>query len=180
MFGAMINFWGNGYLALWNHLFNKVPLYWFRYVVAKYLYGLKIGKSSIHYGVIFFSPWRISIGDNTNIQMNCLLDGRGDLHIGNNVDLTIGVKVFTEQHDVNAPDYDTIKKEVRINDHAVIGSYALLLPGITIGEGAVVAAGSVVPKNVPPYVVVAGNPAVVKRDRNKDINYRLDFKRPFH
>ncbi|MFK5891820.1 MAG: acyltransferase [Pseudomonadota bacterium] len=177
---GIIFFFGYLYLAFWNHLFNKVPSYIFRYYIAKYLYGLKIGKSNIHYDVKFLSPWKITIGDNCNIQMECFLDGRGDIAIHNNVDITIGVKILTEQHDINSPDYDTIKKEVVIKDNAVIGSYSLILPGVTINEGAVIAAGSVVPKNIPEYVMAAGNPAIVKRDRNKEINYKLNFKRPFH
>ena len=179
--GKLIFFFGYFYLAFWNHLFNKVPSFIFRYYIAKYLYGLKIGKySNIHFGVILFSPWRIKIGDNCNIQMNCLLDGRGDLTIRNNVDITLGVKIFTEQHDINSADYDTVKKAVNIHDNVVIGSYSLILPGVTIHEGAVLAAGSVAPKDIPEYVMAAGNPAIVKRKRNKNIKYKLNFRRPFH
>jgi acetyltransferase-like isoleucine patch superfamily enzyme len=176
----LINFVGYGYLALWNHLFNRVPSYAFRYAVAKYLYGLKIGKSNIHMGVTFFSPWKIRVGDNCNIQMDCFLDGRGDLVIGNNVDLTPGVRILTEQHDIDSPDYATVKKPVLIGDHVVVGSWALILPGVKVGEGAVIGAGSVVVKEVAEYTLVAGNPAVKKRDRNRDIRYRLDYERPFH
>ena len=179
--GKIIFFFGYLYLAFWNHLFNKVPSYVLRNNIAKYLYGLRLGsKSNIHFGVIFLSPWRIKIGDNCNVQMNCLLDGRGNLTIHNNVDITLGVKIFTEQHDINSPDYDTVKKEVVIHDNVVIGSYSLILPGVIINDGAVIAAGSVVPKDIPEYVMAAGNPAVVKRDRNRDINYKLNFRRPFH
>lgn len=176
-----IFFFGYLYLAFWNHVFNKVPSYLFRNNVAKYLYGLKLGHSSnLHFGVILLSPWRIRIGDNCNIQMNCLLDGRGDLTIKNNVDITLGVKIFTEQHDINSPDYDTVKKEIIICNNVVIGSYSLILPGVTIGEGAVIAAGSIVPNDIPEYVMAAGNPAIIKSDRNKDISYKLNFRRPFH
>ena len=179
--GKIIFFFGYLYLAFWNHIFNKVPSYVFRHYIAKYLYGLKLGSNSnIHFGVIFLSPWRIRIGDNCNIQMNCLLDGRGNLKIRNNVDITLGVKIFTEQHDINSANYDSVKKEVIIQDNVVIGSYSLILPGVTINEGAVIAAGSVVPKDIPEYVMAAGNPAVVKSKRNKDLKYKLNFRRPFH
>lgn len=177
---SVINFLGYLYLSLWNHIFNKVPSYIFRYAVAKYLYGLKIGRSNIHYGVFFLSPWRIRIGDNCNIQMNCLIDGRGDVEIGNNVDITMGVKILSEQHDIDSPEYATIKKKVVIRDHAVIGSFALILPGVVVNEGSVIGAGSVVVKDVPEYSLAAGNPAIVKRSRNRVIRYRLNFRRPFH
>lgn len=168
------------YLACWNHGFGRVPLYWLRGLVARRLYGLRMGRSNLHRAVFLLSPWLIRIGDNVNVQMDCFLDGRGGLTIGNNVDLTPGVRILTEQHDIDSPGYDTVKKPVTIHDHAVIGSWALILPGVTVGEGAVVAAGSVVVRDVPPYTLVAGNPAVAKRARNRDIRYRLDYKRPFH
>lgn len=177
----LIEFVGYFYLALWNHLFNKVPSYAFRHFIARRLYGLRLGRrSSIHFGVTFLSPWRIRIGNHCNIQMGCFLDGRGEIEIGDNVDITPGVRILTEQHDIDSPDYATVMKKVVIHDHAVIGSYALILPGVTIGEGAVVAAGSVVVKDIPAYCMAAGNPAVTKRDRKRDIRYRLDFRRPFH
>jgi acetyltransferase-like isoleucine patch superfamily enzyme len=176
----VVNFGGYFYLALWNHLFGRVPLYWFRHAVVRNLYGLKLGRSNLHRAVTLLSPWLIRVGDNVNIQMECFLDGRGGLTIGNNVDLTPGVRILTEQHDVNSPDYATVKKPVVIHDNVVIGSWALIMPGVTIGEGAVVAAGAVVVKNVEPYTMVAGNPAVKKRDRPRDIRYRLDYRRPFH
>lgn len=175
-----INFAGYFYLALWNHCFGKVPLYWFRHLVARRLYGLKMGRSNLHRAVTMLSPWLIRVGDNVNIQMDCFLDGRGGLTIGNNVDITPGVKILTEQHDIDSPDYATVKKAVVIQDNVVIGSWALILPGVTIGEGAVVASGAVVAKSVEPWTMVAGNPAVKKRERSRDVRYKLDYRRPFH
>lgn len=177
---SAVNFVGYFYLSLWNHFLGRVPLYWLRHLVVRRMYGLRMGRSNLHRAVTLLSPWHIRIGDNVNVQMNCFLDGRGGIVIGNNVDVTPGVRILTEQHDIDAPDYDTVKKPVVIHDHAVIGSWALILPGVTIGEGAVVAAGSVVVKNVEPFTLVAGNPAVKKRDRARTLRYRLDYRRPFH
>lgn len=180
MVGTTINFFGYFYLAWWNHFFNKVPSYLVRYWVAKYLYGLKIGKSNLHYNIFFLSPWRVRIGDNCNIQIGCFIDGRGGIEIGNNVDVTMGVKILSEQHDIDSPDYDTVMKKVIIRDNVVIGAFSLILPGATINEGAVIGAGSVVVKDVPEYCLAAGNPAIRKRDRKREIRYKLDYKRPFH
>jgi len=177
---GVVNFFGYLYLALWNHLFGRIPLYWLRHLVVRGLYGLRMGRSNLHRSVFLLSPWHIRVGDNVNIQMNCFLDGRGGLTIGNNVDLTPGVRILTEGHDVDSPGYDTVKKSVVIHDHVVVGSWALIMPGVTLGEGAVVGAGSVVTRSVEPYTVVAGNPAVKKRDRRREIGYRLDYRRPFH
>jgi acetyltransferase-like isoleucine patch superfamily enzyme len=62
----------------------------------------------------------------------------------------------------------------------VIGAWAIILPEVTVGEGAVIATGAVVVKDVDPYTLEAGNPAVKKRDRARDVRYRLDYRRPFH
>jgi maltose O-acetyltransferase len=67
---------------------------------------------------------------------------------------------------------------VTIGDRVWIGYRAIILPGIEIGEGAVVGAGAVVTKDVPPFTIVAGNPAVKIGDRPRDLDYTLDF-RPF-
>ena len=176
----LVNFAGYFYLALWNHAFGRVPLYWFRHFVARNLYGLRMGRSNLHRAVFLLSPWQIHVGDNVNIQMDCFLDGRGTITIGNNVDLTPGVRILTEQHDIDSLGYDTVKKPVIIHDNVVVGSWALILPGVTIGEGAVVAAGSVVTKSVEPYTMVAGNPAVKKRDRARALDYNVYYRRPFH
>jgi len=176
----VVDFVGYGYLSLWNHVFAFLPSYSLRLLIARYLYGMRIGKANLHRGVFLLSPWLIEVGNNVNVQMGCFLDGRGGLTIGNNVDLLPGVRLLTEEHDIDSPGYDTVKRPVHIGDNAIVGSWALVLPGVTISEGAVVGAGSVVTKTVEPYTLVAGNPAVKKRERCRDIGYELDFRRPFH
>lgn len=178
--GSAVNIAGYAYLALWNRCLTYVPSYAFRRFAAKYIFGMKIGRSNIHSGVRMLSPWNIVVGDNVNIQLDCFLDARGGIVIGDNVDLTIGVKIFTQQHDIQSPDYATITRGVKIGSNAVIGSFAMILPGADIGEGAVLAAGSVATKPIPDYEMHAGVPAEFKRARSRDIRYRLDYRRPFH
>lgn len=174
-------FWlGYLYLGVLNHVFNKIPVFAFRYLVYKYLYGMKIGESSIHMGVVTFSPWKISVGNNSIIHFDCLLDGRGGIYIADNVDISFGVKIFTEQHEVNSDDYATVAKAVSIGRYAVIGAYSIILPGVNIGEGAVVGAGSVVTKDVAPFTVVGGSPAKEIKPRLCQPKYKLTFRRPFH
>lgn len=174
-------FWvGYLYLGLWNHLFNKIPLFSIRYFLLKNVYGVRIGRSSFHMGVVLFSPWKISIGNNSIIHFDSFLDGRGGIEIGDNVDVSFGVKIFTEQHAVDSALYETVAKKVVIGDYAVIGAYSTLLPGVTVGEGAVIATGSVVTKDVAPYSVVGGVPARFIKMRQCIPQYQLRFQRPFH
>lgn len=142
----------------------------------------KLGKKSeICRNVDIRSPHRILIGNNTTINKNVVLDGRGGtLKIGNNVDIAQDCRIWTLQHDYNSPSYKAVGDSVEIKDYVWIASGATVLPGVTIGEGAVVGTCSVVTKNVPPYTVVAGIPAKCIGTRQKDIIYNLGEKRWFH
>lgn len=82
--------------------------------------------------------------------------------IGSNCALTKGVKIFTHGGARVArrkyPNYDVFGM-VEVGDHCYIGTNSLIMPGVKIGNGSMVAAGSVVTKSVPPNMVVGGNPA---------------------
>lgn len=83
----------------------------------------------------------------------------GGLRIGANASVSPEVAILTSSHDVNDPNFITVNHGVVIEDHAWIGTRATILPNVTIGRGAVVAAGSVVTRDVPPLTIVAGVPA---------------------
>jgi len=74
----------------------------------------------------------------------------------------------------------SIHKPVVIEDYAWVATRAMILPGVTIGQGAVVAAGSVVTKDVEPKSIVAGNPARCIRERKGIQRYTLNYARLFH
>jgi maltose O-acetyltransferase len=100
-----------------------------------------------------------SIGRNTRISQGCTIDLRSGLAIGNNVSVSPEVMILAGSHDVHAPRFNDIAGFIAIEDHVWIGARAIVLPGVTLGRGAVVAAGSVVTKNVAPLTIVAGVPA---------------------
>lgn len=79
--------------------------------------------------------------------------------IGKNVCIGEDVRLITGSHDVTSPHFNLVTRPITINDNVWIATGAIVLPGVTIGEGAVVGAGSVVTKDVEPWSVVAGNPA---------------------
>jgi len=81
------------------------------------------------------------------------------LTIGRCVCINDGVKLLTASHDVSDPGWSSIAKAIVIEDHVWIATNAIILPGVTLGRGAVVGAGAVVTKDVPPLGIVAGNPA---------------------
>ena len=124
-------------------------------------------------------PAEVKIGEHTIIGRNAILDGRCGLTIGNNVNFSTGVWVWTLEHDKDSPDFGPKGAPVVINDRAWLGSRATVLPGVTIGEGAVICAGAVVTSDVAPYEVVAGVPARKIADRSRDLTYTLTHRLPF-
>jgi len=87
--------------------------------------------------------------------------------------------IYTLQHDMESPSFDAVGAPVIIEDYVYIGPRAIILPGVRIGYGAVVGAGAVVTKDVPPYAVVGGVPAKFIHERNHDLDYTPDFAMPF-
>nr|WP_186317639.1 DapH/DapD/GlmU-related protein [Curtobacterium sp. 9128] len=89
------------------------------------------------------------------------------------------MQIFTMEHDPDSDTFAATGGEVRIEDHAYIGSRATILPGVVVGVGAVVAAGAVVTKNVESGMIVGGVPAKIIRKRASSLKYRLDYHHPF-
>lgn len=128
---------------------------------------------------VFFSDARtisgqlahMSVGRNSFIG-RAELSVHASLRIGNCVCVNDGVKILTASHDVTDSQWRTVAKPIVIEDHVWIATNALILPGVTLGRGAVVAAGAVVTKNVPPLGIVAGNPArLLDKSRVEKLDY---------
>ena len=169
---------------LTNHVVAKVPSYSVRHGWYRRVLGVRIGEQSALQMDIYVAihgrvrPGRpgIAIGKHTVVNRQCFLDGRGGLRIGNNVSVSPGVWLLTDGHDMHDPLFPEVLAPVEIGDYAWLGSRALVLPGVTIGEGAVVAAGAVVTADVPAYTVVGGVPARPIGTRSRDLRYQLNYK----
>jgi maltose O-acetyltransferase len=142
-----------------------------RHIIYAILLKKKGKLVLIREGVKFFYPERISIGDYSGVHEECKLDGSGKINIGKYVRLAPRVEIMTSNHifkDISIP----IKlqglefKRVVIEDDVWIGIGVLIVPGVRIGKGSVVAGHSVVTKDVPQYSVVAGVPAKVISSRS--------------
>lgn len=162
------------------HLVGCVPLHFFRRLFYR-MAGIKIGKgSTIHTKARFYDPRNIVIGEDTIIGEGVVLDGRDMLTIGNHVDIATEVMIYNSQHDVNQENFAATNAPVKIEDYVFIGPRVIILAGITIGKGAVVGAGAVVTKDVPPFAIIGGVPAkIIGERRNKDLHYRLGRARWF-
>jgi acetyltransferase-like isoleucine patch superfamily enzyme len=145
------------------------------------LAGIKIGSgSTIHMWANFFQPKNIIIGQDTIIGDHAFLDGRAPLTIGNHVVIASQVLVYNSEHNINSANLDPTEEPIEIGDYVFIGARAIILPGIKIGKGAVIAAGAVVTKDVPEMTLVGGVPAkpITKR-KVKKLAYRIGRARLF-
>ena len=164
-----------------NSFISKFPNHVIRNTFLRFFMKVKIGKgSSIHMGFKVYTYGNIIIGETCVIDRDCSFDGRGTITIGNNVNFSPEVMILTAYHDPDDASFAGVEKPVVIEDYAWIATRAMVLPGVRIGRGAMVAAGSVVTKDVPPDTIVGGNPARVIRPRKGPQTYQLDYKRPFH
>ncbi len=139
------------------------------------VFGMKIGSgSTIHMAFSTYNPSGIEIGNDTIIGEWAVLDGRDTLKIGNHVDIATGVMIYNSEHDINDEKFKAITSPVEIEDYVFIGPRAIILPGVRIGKGAIVAAGAVVTKDVGEFKIVGGVPAKEIGERsNRDPQYKL-------
>jgi len=167
-------------IFIWNAFIRNFPSYSVRSFFYRFLLGNKIARSSaIHHGLTIISPGGVTIGENTVINKNVSLDGRGDIIIGNNVSISAGTTILTGSHDPNSETFVFVGKPVIIEDYVWIGTQALILPGVRLAKGSVVAAGSVVTKSTEPYTIVGGNPARYIKSRSEILNYNPVWKPRF-
>jgi acetyltransferase-like isoleucine patch superfamily enzyme len=158
-----------------NHIVAKIPSFRIRHCFYRRVMGYRIGRhSSVHMNV-FFTGSHVTIGDNVVINRQCYIDGRVGVEIGNNVGISPWVYIASLGHDPASPTFETKGSKVVIKNNTWIGARAMIMPGVTIGEGAVIGAGAVVTGNIAPYSVAVGIPAREIKDRTRDIRYKLQY-----
>ncbi|MBN2689750.1 MAG: acyltransferase [Gammaproteobacteria bacterium] len=147
----------------------------FKRMIAAKLFK-KCGNNFIcDVNVSFNFGHRIAVGDNVFFNRNVYIDSKGGLEVGDSVGITEDVMIFTHSHS-EAQHTERSYAPVVIKDFAKIYSRSIILPGVTIGEQALVAANSVVTKDVPPNTLVAGSPARIIRERKNDGLMREDLE----
>jgi acetyltransferase-like isoleucine patch superfamily enzyme len=161
-------------LAAVNLLHRLLP-----FALRPLLYRLcrfEIARSAtLQGGVRFFHVGRLTIGEGSIVNRGVYLDNRAGITIGRQVSIAHDARIYTMGHDVHDATFATKGQPVRIDDYAVVFAGAMIMPGVHLGEGAVVMAGSVVTKDVPPFRIVGGNPARDLGERDcKSPTYRLD------
>jgi len=124
------------------------------------------------------------LGNNVHIN-GLMVYGSGNLTIGNNFHSGKELLIYTSTHNYksgNAIPYDEtfIDEDVVIEDNVWIGVRSIILPGVTIKEGAIIGAGSVIAKDVEPCAIVTGNPAIILGYRNQERYELLKTNKKFY
>ncbi|MEM9003737.1 MAG: DapH/DapD/GlmU-related protein [Cyanobacteria bacterium P01_F01_bin.86] len=148
-----------------------------RFPLWKVILGKLGARVFIDSRVYFRYPSRVFIGSDVSINRGCEFypswhDGKNTrISIGNNVRLGPSVKFFSAGHNTNDINLSDNSESIHVESNVWIGGNSVILQGVTIGEGAIVAAGSVVSRDVEPYTIVGGVPAKFIKQREVDENY---------
>ncbi|NRP30877.1 putative acetyltransferase [Aliiroseovarius sp. xm-v-209] len=147
-------------------LLNDLKSHYLRFV-----FGAKVGRRVVYYPGVWVFPGRnLSLGDDVDLAKGVLLTTGGGISIGDRTLVGYGTSILSANHKIPIKggrifESGHEKAAVIIANDVWIGANCTILPGVSIGEGAVVAAGSVVTKSVPPFTVVGGVPARVIKER---------------
>ncbi|WP_309385077.1 acyltransferase [Cerasicoccus frondis] len=168
-------------LYLCNFWVNRIPSHTLRNAYYQYVMGFELpAKPSLLMGLRFNAAKGFRIEAGSVVNQFCSLDTRGGITIGASVSISPEVSIITADHDLQDAGFAGRVRGVTIEDYVFVGARATILPGVTLGEGSVVAAGAVVTKSTDPYTIVGGVPARVIGQRSRSLHYQLNYQRLFH
>lgn len=140
------------------------------------IFGIRVhATSSIHRQCRFFHIGKFSLGKNSTVNFGCYLDNRRGIKIGDNTAIAHNVKIYTLGHDIDSPNFETKGAAVTIGSNVFVFSNAMIMPGVNIGDGAVILPGSIVTKSIEPFAVVGGIPAKFIKKRTSEIAYKTKY-----
>lgn len=160
----------------YNHFVGNVPSHALRLAYLRlWLGGLGDG-TSVQMGCRLLNARKVFLGARNVVNFGCLLDGRHyRITTGNDVSIGPEAAILTLGHDPQSREFADRGGDVVIGDKVWIAYRAVILPGVTIGEGAVVATGAIVTHDVAPYQIVAGVPAKPIGMRARDLSFQLSY-----
>jgi putative colanic acid biosynthesis acetyltransferase WcaF len=155
--------WNTAYIILFRY--SPTPIHRWRSMILR-CFGAKIGKGAhVYPKVKIWAPWNLTLGDQSGIGNGAIIYSQGHITIGNSVVISQGVHLCGGTHDYTLSGHPLVTKPIVIGDNVWIAAEAFIHPGVTIGTGAVVGARSVVNKDIPQWVVCAGNPCKILKIR---------------
>lgn len=132
------------------------------------LFGAKIGKDvRIKPGIYVYYPWKLTVGDYAWLA-ECRIENLAEVHIGKNACISQQAMLLTGNHDFTKSSFDLITKPIVIEEGAWIGAKATVCPGVRVKSHAVLTVNSVAGKDLKPYGIYQGHPAVWIKERKID------------
>lgn len=124
------------------------------------LFGARVGSNvRVRRSVTFEIPWNVTLADGVTIGDAVRVYALGPITLGKGAFVSQNVHLCAGSHDYTTLDYPLLKPPIRIGEHCWVAADAFVGPGVTVGDGSIVAACAVVVKNVEPWTIVGGNPA---------------------
>lgn len=158
--------WDLVYTVLFRY--SPKPFHQWRSLILR-VFGAKIGTNvRVYPKVIIWAPWNIEIGDESGIANGVILYSQGKIIIGEKVVVSQGTHLCTGSHDYTKSNFPLFTIPIIIENYAWIAAESFIHPGVTIGEGCVIGARSVVTKNTPSWTVCSGNPCKPLKKRILD------------
>lgn len=171
----------------WFYVIRRIQDKYSRSIYTYYTYRKcgKVGKRMTVNGKVTGLSKRVSFGDYCNLNSGAAVLGKGEVKFGDYFHTGHNLTIITQNHNFDNSDaipytgYITTEP-VEFKDFVWCGHNVTIMPGVTIGEGAIIAAGSVVSRDVPDYAIVGGVPAKLIRHRDIDHFKRLKEEGKFH
>ena len=149
--------WAGVYWTLFRP--SPRPLHGWRAFLLR-LFGARMGKGThIYPGVRIWAPWNLDCGDAAGVASGAILYNQGFITIGKRAVVSQGAHLCAGTHDHEQPGFPLITMPITVGAEAWLGAECFVLPGVVIGEGAVVGARAVVVKDAPAWMVCVGHPA---------------------
>jgi len=145
--------------------YSPKPFHEWRSIILR-CFGANIGRGvHVYPKVVIWAPWNLSIGDETGIANGAILYSQGKIIIGKRVVISQGTYICTGTHDYTQKEFPLYTKVINIHDNVWIAAESFVHPGVTINEGCVVGARSVVTKDLSAWMVCSGNPCIPIKKR---------------
>lgn len=155
--------------AIWNKLPSRHLRKWFYQLL-----GAKIGEKTYPCRrVEILLPKGLELGNRVAVGWHVEFDARGGIIVGHDTNISSHVKLITGSHDISNNEFKADFLPIHIGHHVWIGTGAIILQGVKIGDGSVIAAGAVVTHDIPPYEVWGGVPARFLKKREENMEYKI-------
>lgn len=174
--GASFSFKNRAGRVVWNFIalvffrFSPRPFHKWRAFLLR-CFGAKIGNGvHVYPSVKIWAPWNLDLADECGVADNVILYSQGKITIGKRSVISQGVNICTGTHNYNNPGFPLITKPINIGNHVWIAAEAFVHPGVTIANGCIIGARSVVLKDMPEWMVCSGHPCKPLKPRMPLVN----------